>query len=748
MAIGYLLIQTRTAHDALPLSGVQIRVTDMQGNSVYDLTTDENGESQKVPLETMDKSFSQNPYYSGLPYTSYNLLARKNGFNSLYISDIPIFDGETAVLPLALVPMQALQRRPTQTDISIGKPAVAMNETRSQEGTSVMTALGRRPVTNGSAPVAGASQRQPLPSSPMPEAWVQPRPQPFTMPENMAQQRPQPSAATDTTPQQRPPSSSAPSAPGQPLLPSAMPETTEQQRSIPPMPDTAAPQRSLSSAMPETGQQLPPIPMPEALEQIQGTEDNSRILRQVVIPNPITVHLGTPNGAAANVQVSFPDYVKNVASSEIYPTWPDAALRANIYAIITFALNRVFTEWYRSRGYQFDITNSTAYDQAFVYGRPIYDSISHIVDEIFNQYVRRPGQIAPYFTSFCNGTTATCQGLSQWGTVTLANQGLAPLQILRSYYPKDVEIVETNIITGQLNSYPGTPLRLGSTGLDVQTIQTYLNRIRQNYPAIPVITDETGVFGDSTRAAVTKFQNVFNLTPDGIVGKATWYKISSLYAGIAKLAELNSEGTSLGIGSVPPAAVLRQGSRGQDVITLQYLLDVISQYYPGVPAPTQDGIFGPGTRQSVLSFQQVMNLQGDGIVGPLTWEALYRAYQGIQQNIPLPGTGPGSSSGPGSGSIEYIVKAGDSLWQISRKYGTTVDAIKQLNGLTSDLLSIGQVLRIPISQSGPYIEYTVRPGDSLWTISRNYGTTVEAIMKLNGLTSDVLGIGQILRIPV
>jgi len=159
-----------------------------------------------------------------------------------------------------------------------------------------------------------------------------------------------------------------------------------------------------------------------------------------VIPNPITVHLGPPDTSAKNVQLSFPDYVKNAASSEIYPTWPKAALTANIYAIITFALNRIYTELYRSRGYQFDITNSTAYDQAFVYGRPIYESISKIVDEIFNEYVRRSGQNAPYFTSFCNGTTVTCNGLSQCVTVTLANKGYTPLRILRSYYPKDIEI--------------------------------------------------------------------------------------------------------------------------------------------------------------------------------------------------------------------------------------------------------------------------------------------------------------------
>ncbi len=606
MAIGYLTIQARTAHDAIPLSGAWLRVTDDRGNSVYELQTDENGEAKEIPLETLDKRFSQTPYFSGLPYISYNVLARANGFNSLYLSDIPIYDQETAFLPLTLMPMQNMQRSPFQTEIPIGKPAVASNQAREQEGT-----------------VAEA-----------------------------------------------------------------------------------------------------------------------RVLRQVAIPNPITVHLGAPGTSAANVQVSFPDYVKNAASSEIYPTWPDSSLRANIYAIITFALNRVYTEWYKNRGYNFDITSSTAYDQGFVYGRPIYESISRIVDEIFNEYVKRRGQNAPYFTSFCNGSTVSCSGLSQWGTVTLANQGLSPLQILRSYYPNDIEIVQTNIISGVLSSYPGTPLRVGSRGLDVQTIQTYLNRIRQNYPAIPVITDETGVFGDSTKAAVTRFQSIFNLAPDGIVGKSTWYKISNLYTAVTRLGELDSEGNTLGIGTVPPDAVLRQGTSGQNVITLQYLLNVISEYYPGIPAPAQDGIFGDGTRQAVTAFQRAMDLNADGIVGPLTWQALYDVYLGINQNIPMPGP-----DGSGSGVIEYTVQPGDSLWLIAQRYGTTVDAIRRLNNLTSTLIDVGQILKIPSQGTRPYIEYTVRPGDTLWLISRRYNTTVDDIKRLNGLTSDLLNIGQILRIP-
>ncbi len=426
MAIGYLLIQARTAHDAVPLSGVQVKIQGEQGETLYDLVTDESGETRKVPLETLDKSFSQNQYYAGVPYKSYNVLGQKEGFDRIYVAQIPIYEGETAVLPLMLVPMEQRQTHQGQARIFVGKPAVAMREPRSQE----------------------------------------------------------------------------------------------------------------------------------------GGEADPRIMRQVIIPNPITVHLGAPGSYASNVQVSFPDYVKNVASSEIYPTWPEASLRANIYAIITFALNRIFTEWYRSRGYDYDITNSTAYDQYYVYGRPIYDSISRVTDDIFNEYVRRQGQNAPYFTSFCSGSTVSCQGMSQWGTVTLAENGYTPLQILRNYYPNDVEIAETQAIANVPSSYPGTALRVGSTGLDVQTIQTYLNRIRRNYPAIPVITDQEGTFGESTKAAVTKFQSIFGLAADGIVGKATWYKISMLYTAVARLAELDSEGTSLGIGTVPPSAVLRQGAPG------------------------------------------------------------------------------------------------------------------------------------------------------------------------------------------
>ena len=251
------------------------------------------------------------------------------------------------------------------------------------------------------------------------------------------------------------------------------------------------------------------------------------------IPQNITVHLGPPNSNAENVTVNFVDYVKNVASSEIYPTWEESALRANILAIVSFALNRVYTEFYRSRGYPFDITNSTAYDQYFVNGRSYFDSVSRIADELFNDYLRRPGFVEPLAAKFCNGTTVTCEGLSQWGSQNLAQQGYNSVQIIRSYYG-DVQIVNNAPIRGYTTSYPGTPLRRGTTGPSVVTVQTELNRISQSFPAIPKIPNVDGIFGARTEAAVRKFQEVFGLTVDGVVGQATWYALVRYYVAVTR----------------------------------------------------------------------------------------------------------------------------------------------------------------------------------------------------------------------
>lgn len=259
-----------------------------------------------------------------------------------------------------------------------------------------------------------------------------------------------------------------------------------------------------------------------------------------VVPSTITVHLGLPDEEAENITVSFPDYVKNVASSEIYPTWEPAAIEANILAIVSFALNRVYTEFYPSRGYDFDITSTTAYDQKFIRGRNIFENISRAVDETFNDYIRRTDFVEPLAAKFCNGTTSTCDGLSQWGSQDLAQQGYGPMEILRYYYGEDIELVQDAPIQDLGRSYPGTPLRLGSQGENVVVVKTMLNRISQSYPAIPKIWPVTRVYDPQTEEAVRTFQRIFGLAADGVVGKATWYKMVYLYVGITQLAELVS----------------------------------------------------------------------------------------------------------------------------------------------------------------------------------------------------------------
>ena len=347
------------------------------------------------------------------------------------------------------------------------------------------------------------------------------------------------------------------------------------------------------------------------------------------VPQNITVHLGPPSSNAANVTVSFQDYEKNVASSEIYPTWEESALRANILAIVSFALNRVYTEFYRSRGYDFDITSSTAYDQYFVNGRSYFENVSELVDELFNDYLRRPGFVEPLAAKFCNGTTVTCEGLSQWGSQNLAQQGLNTTQILRNYYG-NVETVLNAPIRGITSSYPGAPLRQGSSGPNVVVIQVALNRIAQNYPAIPKIAVVDGIFGPRTEATVRAFQEIFGLSPDGIVGPATWYQIVRLYTAVTDLAELRSEGQRFYAINWNPPNALRVGSSGEQVSFLQYMLAIMAQFIPEIPPIAVDGIFGAATRAAVLAAQRRFRLPETGIVDAETWNEIYDQYSGIE----------------------------------------------------------------------------------------------------------------------
>ena len=347
------------------------------------------------------------------------------------------------------------------------------------------------------------------------------------------------------------------------------------------------------------------------------------------IPQRITVHLGYPSSYAANVTVPFIDYVKNVASSEIYPTWDESALQANILAIVSFALNRVYTEFYRSRGYDFDITSSTAIDQAFVNGRSYFDTISRQVDTLFNDYLRRPGFVEPLAAKFCNGTTVTCEGLSQWGSQNLAEQGLNSTQILRNYYG-NVEIVNDAPIRGITSSYPGTPLRRGSSGPSVVVVQVELNRIAQNYPAIPKLANVDGIYGSRTEASVRKFQELFNLTPDGIVGKATWYALVRLYTAVTNLSELRSQGQQFYAINWEYPDPIQEGNTGDKVRHLQYMLSVLSAYIQNIPSVTIDGVFGPATRDAVIAAQRWFGLPETGQVDDRTWDEIYDQFAGIE----------------------------------------------------------------------------------------------------------------------
>ena len=279
-----------------------------------------------------------------------------------------------------------------------------------------------------------------------------------------------------------------------------------------------------------------PPKIPE--DEIKPMDESGEIvLSRVVIPEYIIVHDGVPSDTTAgNYYVRYRDYIKNVVSSEIYATWPESAIYANTLAIMSFTLNRVYTEWYRNKGYNFTITSSTAYDQKWIYGRNIYANVDRLVDSIFANYLSRPGVRQPIFTSYCDGKNVTCSGLSQWGSKYLGDEGYTPIEIIRYYYGSDMYINTAVAVSGVPSSWPGYNLSVGASGGKVLQIQQQLNRIAQNYPAIPKITAD-GIFGSRTADSVRVFQRVFNLPQSGIVDYPTWYKISEVYVGVSRIAE-------------------------------------------------------------------------------------------------------------------------------------------------------------------------------------------------------------------
>ncbi|MBR5144077.1 MAG: peptidoglycan-binding protein [Clostridia bacterium] len=351
------------------------------------------------------------------------------------------------------------------------------------------------------------------------------------------------------------------------------------------------------------------------------------------IPKQIVIHLGAPDSDAMNVTESFTDYIKNVASSEIFPTWPEQALRANILAQISVALNRVYTEFYRSRGYNFDITSSPAYDQTYVYGRDIFSNISEIVDEIFDSYIRREEFIEPLFATFCDGVEVQCDGLEQWGSVRLADEGRDYFSILQNYYGNDIVIEENVPVENIQGSAPPVTLREGDTGRDVELIQRKLNRISTNYPGIPKIFPADGFFDRSTTDAVRKFQEVFNLEVDGLVGRATWNQIQFIYNAVKKLYTVNSEGIRITDVSTRFSDTLSEGSSGDGVLTVQYYLSYIALFVPTVQEAALDGSFGPTTSNAVRSFQRTYDLPETGVVDRATWDRMEQVYFEIVSEI-------------------------------------------------------------------------------------------------------------------
>ena len=383
--------------------------------------------------------------------------------------------------------------------------------------------------------------------------------------------------------------------------------------------------------------------------------------------------------------------------------WPEQALRANIHCQISLALNRIYTEWYPSKGYTFNITNSTSYDQYYVHGRTVFDVMVKLTDDIFNTYIRKTGTVNPYYAEYCDGKSVTCPGLKQWGTVTLANQGRSALSILKYYYGSNIEIIRTNNIQSIPQSYPGSPLRQGSTGAAVFTLQRQLNRITKDYPFLGLLTVD-GIFGRKMTETVKKFQKQFNLTADGVVGRSTWYKISYIYVSVKDLAELTSEGETFS-GTLPDSSwnfgssVLKQGSTGSEVEQVQFWLSTLAQYESSIPSVTVDGVYGSGTAAAVRAFQRLYGLTVDGIVGLTTWTELYDQFRSIQSDNGTPNAYPGTalregSSGQNVRLVQFWLKIARTVYTslanvtVDGKFGAgTAAAVQRFQryfGLTAD----------------------------------------------------------------
>ena len=358
-------------------------------------------------------------------------------------------------------------------------------------------------------------------------------------------------------------------------------------------------------------------------------------VRYPVVPNEITVHLGAPDEAALNITVPFVSYVANVASQELYPTWPVDALKANILAITSFALNRIYNEWYRSKGYNFDITSLPRYDQTYKRNGEIYENISNLAEDLFDDYVVKDEQIQPYFTQYCDGRVTTCNGLSQWGSVSLANQGKDPLQILKYYYGNDIRIFYNAPVGDIEEGFPGYDIGMGNAGNPVRAIQRDLNRISQNYPAIPKINDTLGIYNQETEDAVKKFQEIFSLPVTGVVDKSTWYRIKYIYTSVKKLSDLYSEGLTEEEATFQYRDELQYGDTGIEVEFIHYYLDALAFLDDDIPRLKTNSVYNDNTRTMVRAFQQKYGLPVTGKFGYADWNVLKNTYDKILESFPI-----------------------------------------------------------------------------------------------------------------
>ena len=429
-------------------------------------------------------------------------------------------------------------------------------------------------------------------------------------------------------------------------------------------------------------------------------------------------------------------------------SWPEEALRANIIAQVSLALNRIWTEWYPSRGYSFNITGSPGYDQAYVNGRTVFAVMERLTAELFNTFVQRSGDAEPYFTEYCDGKTVTCPGMKQWGTVDRAREGMNALQILRYYYGNRVQLATTDNIAAIPSSYPGSPLRRGSTGTNVRILQKQLSRIAKDYPSFgkPAVT---GTFDEATENSVKKFQKQFSLTADGVVGRATWNKVSFIYVSVKDLAELTSEGeTAEGTQSAGgwPGTVLRRGSTGSSVEQVQFWLSDLAQFDSSLVRVTVDGSYGATTERAVRAFQQKQSLMVDGVVGQRTWNTLYAAWVDAQSD--LGGTAwPGTALRRGAAGMEvrlvqfWLRLAADNYSAlrtvtVDGSYGaatvSAVEAFQTLFGLTSDGVvgrsTWNKLKEVGLAVANKIVAANVAPGQfTTTTRAGSSGTAVRAV---------------------